>query len=162
MPEDLSSWLSKAQAAEALGVSTKTVEKLAEDKVIQKQTWRRAGKPAIAVYHPDDVQRERKKRNPEAEPFVVPADAPEQAGPGTALMKTPTVAAEAFMAALSEAIRRPQDAIRLTERHYLNLKQASELSGLSQALLMRKIKAQELAAIKDVSWKIKRSDLEKL
>jgi hypothetical protein len=35
--------------------------------VLQKEMKRRAGKPAIAVYHPEDVDRERKKRNPDAE-----------------------------------------------------------------------------------------------
>ncbi len=160
MAEDLSHWLTKSQAAEALGVSTKTVEKLAEDGAIQKQTWRRAGKPAIAVYHPDDIQRERIKRNPDAEPFVLPQDdSPPPAS--TALVRT-KASPEAFMAALIEGMHRPQEEIRLTERHYLTVKQASKLTGLSEAYLMRKIKAEELPAIKDVSWKIKRSDLEKL
>ncbi len=163
MPKDLSSWLSKEQAAEALGVSTKIVEKLANEKTLQKEMKRRAGKPAIAVYHPDDVDRERKKRNPEAEAFVVPSESRERESASTELARHthPPAAAEAFMGLL-ESLRRPSESLRITERHYLTLKQASDLSGLSQALLMRKIKAQELPAIKDVSWKIKRTDLEKL
>jgi len=160
MPEDLSHWLSKAQAAEAIGVSTKTIEKLAEAGAIQKQTWRRAGKPAIAVYHPDDIQRERKKRNPEAEAFVLPQD--ETSPPASTALVKSQATPEAFMAAFIESIRRPQDDIRLTERHYLTVKEASRLTGLTESYLMRKIKANELPAIKDVSWKIKRSDLEKL
>ena len=163
MPKDLSNWLSKEQAAEALAVSTKIVEKLANEKVLQKEMKRRAGKPAIAVYHPDDVDRERKKRNPEAEAFVVPPEPHEQESSSTELARhaPPPAAAEAFMGLL-ESLRRPTESLRITERHYLTLKQASELSGLSQALLMRKIKAQDLSAIKDVSWKIKRLDLKNL
>ena len=163
MPKDLISWLSKEHAAEALGVSTKIVEKLANEKVLQKEMKRRAGKPAIAVYHPNDVDRERKRRNPEAEAFVVPPEPREHENTSTELARhaPPPAAAEAFMA-LVESLRKPTESLRITERHYLTLKQASELSGLSQALLMRKIKAQEMPAIKDVSWKIKRSDLEKL
>ncbi len=108
MPKDLSAWLTKAQAAEALGVSTKTIEKLAEDKVLQKETWRRAGKPAIAVYHPDDVQRERQKRLPDAEPFVVPEDQPHVQGNTELVGKSFAINPEAFLAALVEAEMGPQ------------------------------------------------------
>lgn len=161
MAEDLSHWLTKTQAAEALGVSTKTIEKLAEGGTIQKQTWRRPGKPAIAIYHPNDIQRERIKRNPDAEPFVLPQDDVPPPRASTALVKS-QASPEAFMAAFMESLRRPEEEIRLSERHYLTVKQASKLTGLTESYLMRKIKASELPAIKDVSWKIKRSDLEKL
>jgi excisionase family DNA binding protein len=51
---------------------------------------------------------------------------------------------------------------RFTEKLFLTVREACELSGLSRALLVRRIKSGELAALKDGSWKIRRSDIEKL
>lgn len=75
MPKDYSAWLSKQQAADAIGCSTKFVEQLVKDRKIQHAMWRRPdGGPRIAVYHRQDVERIRKKRNPDAPPFVLPPD----------------------------------------------------------------------------------------
>ena len=45
---------------------------------------------------------------------------------------------------------------------FLTLKEAAHYSGMSRAWLLRKIKAEELPAVKDGGWKIRRSDLEQI
>jgi hypothetical protein len=55
---DYTGWLTKAEAATAIGVTTKTVERLAEKGKIQQGATQRQGRgPTRAVYHPDDVAR---------------------------------------------------------------------------------------------------------
>ncbi len=63
MTTDYSTWLTKQQAADAIGVSTKTVEKLAADKKLEQAVWRpdNRGMPR-AVYQPDDVARMAQER----------------------------------------------------------------------------------------------------
>lgn len=75
---DYSSWLTKQQAADAIGCSTKLVEQFAKERKIQSAKWKRPQTGArIAVYHPADVKRLRKARNPGAEPFVMPPGPPD-------------------------------------------------------------------------------------
>jgi muconolactone delta-isomerase len=63
MEADTSKWLTKAEAAKALMVSRKTVERLARRGELT-QGWRRVpGKRAMAVFDPSDVQR-LKERSP--------------------------------------------------------------------------------------------------
>jgi len=47
-------------------------------------------------------------------------------------------------------------------RLFLSLPEASEYTGLSRALLRRKIRSGELAAIQDRGWRVRRSDLDKI
>jgi excisionase family DNA binding protein len=170
---DHSDWLTKAQVADAIGVSTKTVEKLAADKQLQQASVKRAGKPPIVVYHPGDVERVRKDRNPEGEAFAVPTSdrsgipdhptAESGTNAETALTKRAgEPAAFGVMAALIKELGNGSAQVRLTERMYLTVKETSELTGLTQTYVMRKIKAGVLPAIRDVGWKVRRSDLEKL
>src|SRR5690242_12118850 len=69
---DLSTWLTKQQASETIGVSSKTVEKLAADGKLQWAKRPQPGSPPQTVYHPDDVKREAEARNPQIAPYVVP------------------------------------------------------------------------------------------
>ena len=41
MPQDYSTWLTKQQAAEVIGVSTKLIEALAKEKKLQAAKWKR-------------------------------------------------------------------------------------------------------------------------
>ena len=71
---DYSNWLTKQEAAEAIGCSTKTVETLAKAKKLQQGLRGHLGRGASArVYHPDDVTREAAARRPRNEGFLVPA-----------------------------------------------------------------------------------------
>jgi hypothetical protein len=71
---DYSTWLTKQQAADALKVSTKTVEQLAKDRKIEQAAWRPQDRGAQrAVYNPDDVTRIAAARQPDRPAFVLPA-----------------------------------------------------------------------------------------
>src|ERR1700688_5103207 len=72
---DYSHWLTKQQAAEAIGVSTKTIEKLAAEGQFEQAYWRRPQTGAkVSVFHPEEVERIRRERNPGAKPFMMPED----------------------------------------------------------------------------------------
>jgi hypothetical protein len=67
-------WLTKAQAAAAIGRSEKAVQRLAADGHIQQASCQRQGRgPFRTVYHPDDVARMATARLPEPVAFVLPA-----------------------------------------------------------------------------------------
>ena len=65
-----------------------------------------------------------------------------------------------FFAQFAAAVGQPQ--LRVGEKVYLTLGEASAYSGLSKTLLLRKVKGGELKAFKDGGWKIRRSEVEEL
>ena len=84
-------WKSKAEAAQILRCSHKTIERLAGQNKIQKHMRRIPGRRSTPVYHPDDIEA---LRNDTAnlEPFPMDAAA-RQAPPTEALL--PATAAQA-------------------------------------------------------------------
>jgi excisionase family DNA binding protein len=178
---DYATWLTKQQAADALNVSTKTIEQLTQKGQIQQGRWRRpTGGPELAVYHPDDVARLVQERRPGPAPFVLPATAAGNghgAGNGTlATSRQPDEDARRVVAAgLSELL----GAVRLltsetsqtSERSeksekpaplFLSLPEAAAATGLSEAYLRRQIAEGKLPAVRDRGWRIRRKDLEQL
>src|SRR5207248_11092655 len=71
---DLTDWLTKQQAADAIGVSTKAIERFARAKKLEQRFRPQARGPQVAVYHPDDVARLASERQPAPSAFVLPAD----------------------------------------------------------------------------------------
>lgn len=76
---DYSTWLPTDDAARAIGCNRRTLASQAKHWKIQVVPYRRLNGPGSALgplekrYHPGDVERVRKERNPGAEPFVLPA-----------------------------------------------------------------------------------------
>lgn len=172
---DYSTWLTKQAAADAIGVSTKTVEKLAADQKLQQAVWKRpTGGPALAVYHPGDVARIALQRQPEAAAFVLPAVSDRANGNGhdnrlngsaTALAVTsPLAPGDDVLRALFAAALRAvtSESSQNHTRLFLTLPEASAVSGLSQGCLRRMIAAGSLPAMRDRGWRIRRRDLEAL
>jgi excisionase family DNA binding protein len=168
---DYSTWLTKTQAADAIGVSTKTVEKFADDGKLQQAEWKRpGGGPRIAVYHPRDVERLRKARNPGAEPFVLPAAVDERPSADKAVaVRQP--GAERFMQVLAATMANSANSqnlagVRLAERPFLRIGEASEYTGLGVAFLRRWIAEGKLKLIKGAGQHgadvLRRADLDKL
>jgi excisionase family DNA binding protein len=164
MPKpDYSSWLTKQQAAEAIGVSTKTIEKLADEKKIQQVYWKRPETGArAAMYHPGDVARVRKERNPGAEAFVVPSGSVPELTP-------PTPSVDGFAHALVQAVKKAsenserQGSVRIAERLFLTYAEAAQYSGLPQSHIRRLVAEGNLEALRTgAGWRIRRRDLEKL
>jgi len=165
--KDYSGWLNKAQAAEAIGVSTKTVEKLAEEKHLQMAMWKRpTGGAAIAVYHPGDVERIRKERNPDAPPFVLPSvSEASESSQNTAMVHVPKVSSEALpaLALLVEAIRAATPTEPpIDKKLFLTLAEAASYAGLPKSYLHGLIVEGKLKGIKAGGWRIRRSDLEQI
>lgn len=171
MPKrDYSTWLTKQQAADAIGVSTKLVEQLAKGRKIQTAKWKRPeGGPRLSVYHPGDVARERTARNPDAEPFVLAPgqDAPTADDRGVAVaVRQP--GAEQFLQALAAAVggtsqNSQSHSVRTAERLFLTIPDAADYSGLPQSHIRGLMKTGALKAMKTGGgWRIRRADLEKL
>ena len=180
---EYATWLTKQQAADRLGVSTKTVEVFAKEKKLEQAVWRPQGRgmPRV-VYHPDDVDRMAAERRGEAVPFVLPAGPPGNGNGHATLARSTAPPADLdvrralaaglteFAAALrslsSESSQSSQSSQRSetsqTPTLYLTIAEASAFAGLSQAYLRRKCQAGWTGAIKDGAWKIRRKDLEAL
>ncbi len=172
---DYSLWLTKAQAAEAIGCSTKTIEQLAQKGKIEQAEWKRPETGArIAVYHPDDVNRVRKERNPEAKPFVLPAAGVSESPNSAALIPRASPAADpgAFLKALaalvSQKSEKPAETppVALSERAFLTIPEAAAFTGLGEGYIRRQIKAGNLKPLKGAGRHgadvIRRKDLEEL
>ena len=174
-PPDYSTWLTKAQAAEAIGVSTKTIEALAQARRIEQAAWRPQGRGAAkAVYNPDDVARMVQERHPERPAFVLPAVTTPPNGngrdtpPATALMLAQAgaagpEAARAFLEAMLTAIVSQSSATSQTsQKSFVTVPEAAAITGLTQACLRRFIADKTLPAVRDRGWRIRRRDLEQL
>lgn len=155
-PIDTSGWLTKQQAADAIGVSTKTVEQLALRKEIEQGKRIRPGRPAIAVYNPQDVERVSKERNPDAVPFVLPPAAPGEAV-STEIARTSQNFPNLLEAALLQAVQRPA-----APRLFMGVDEASEYSGLPKSYLKELIREGKIGLKTGAGWRIRRADLEAL
>jgi len=174
---DYATWLTKDQAAEAIGVTTKTVERFVQAGQIQQARWQPEGRgPVRVVYQPDDVARLARERKPGPLPaFLVPgppAAPPNGNGHGSSelvhMESTPDPTGiqlgrgDDLVRALVTAAVRVMSETSQTSTLFLSLPEASAVTGLSQAFLRRMIAAGTLSAIRDRGWKIRRKDLEAL
>jgi predicted DNA-binding transcriptional regulator YafY len=175
-PADYSTWLTKAEAAQACGVSTKQIERWTQDKRLQAARWKRPeGGPAISVYHPGDVERIARERNPEAEAFDMPAHDEKPAPASTTALAVRQPGAQQFMESLAAALAnsatqsqtsKTAAGVRLAERLYLTIGEAAEFTGLGVGYLRRQIAAGKLKLLKGAGPHgadlVKRADLVKL
>jgi excisionase family DNA binding protein len=167
MGTDLSTWPNKVQTARIIGVSTKVVEKFVKQGKLQQQEMKRTGRPAIAVYHPEDVERVRVERNPNGTPFILPLEtaiAERRSETSQYPFSEPSAASQAgalqlFAAALVKAMR-PQAPAERGPRMML-VPEASEYSQIPQGLLRKMVKAGDLRHVmfRGKAW-IRRSDLD--
>ena len=155
--EPLDAWKSKSEAAQIIGCSPKTIERLATQKKIQKAMRRIPGRKATPVYHPGDIEAIR-AGTAQLEPFQIgeresAADlAPARRNSGVELL----------LQLLSNSGAGTATATAPRHKLFLTLKEAADYSGMSRGWLLRKIKASELPAVKTGGWKIRRSDLEQI
>jgi excisionase family DNA binding protein len=127
-------WLTKQQAADALGVSTRTIQQLASEGKLR--TLRRAveGGPPISIYDPEDVAREKEKR---AKLAVIPQPSP---GEGDARQKQSVPLDLIATLLLRRAIADDPPPMNLT------LLEASALAGLPRKYLRAAVDAGALPA----------------
>lgn len=174
---DLSTWLTKQQAADAIGVSTKTIEQYAKDGKIQQAVWRPQNRGAAkAVYQPDDVARIAADRKPGLQPFVLPAGVtPPVNGTGhqvPAIYEKPDIDRHvaidlsplaSFAAALQTLAEKSASSENSSQKCFLTIEQAAREVGLTVPCVRRLIKAQAIATVRDAEGvHIRRRDLEAL
>ena len=152
--KNLDLWKTKNEAAAILGCSVKTVDRLAAAGKIKKQERRVPGRRPLPVFNPKDIERKLE------ESAVLKAVPVSEQGSGGALMRQQKGNGAEFFAQFAASMANPQ--LRLGEKVYLTLGEASAYSGLSRTLLLRKVKSGEVKAFKDGGWKIRRSELEEL
>lgn len=171
---DYSTWLTKQQAADAIRVATKTVERFVQEGKIQQARWQPQGRgPKLAVYHPDDVARIATERRPGLSPFVLPVGTELPAngnGHGDVQALAPRVEpsnevllpGNDLLRVLVTAAARVMSETSQTPALFVTLQEASIVTGLTQAYLRRKCEDGTLKAIRDRGWRIRRTDLEAL
>lgn len=162
---DYSKWITKQDAAEAIGVSTKQIERWAQDKEIQVVKWKRPeGGTRIVVCHPGDVERIARNRNPETETFVIPKD---QAPVPNGDLPARQLSADRLVQILAGALGTSQTSQTRLTGLWLTLQEAQEYSGLPVAILRVLIETGRLAAI-DVGvrrggrWRVRKIDLRRI
>jgi len=165
---DYSDWLTKQQAAAAIGCSTKTVEKLAADNQIQQGYRKRPETGArVSVYHRGDVDRIREERQPGAEPFVLPEASERQTTALTVQRSNPDPPATAsiLVNALVALAGHSQNSenVRVAERVFLKLSEASEYAGLPKTYIRSLMQSGKIEALRTGGgWRIRRAALESL
>lgn len=172
---DYSTWLTKQQAADAIGVTTKTVERFVQAGQIQQARWQREGRgPQLAVYHPDDVARLASERKPgPLRPFVVPTSTGPANGNGhNALVQVeskvdrPSIqltAGDDLLHALTLLMSKVMsETSQTSDYEYLTIREAAAACRLTQAYVKRRCEAGAVPAIRDRGWRIRRKDLEAL
>jgi len=179
-PLDYSTWYSKQAAADLIGVSTKSIENFAAQSKIASALWRDpAGGPQKRVYAPEDVQRLAAARQdagspqfgfgPNVPPHLTPFLSPQPATVGLAIPANGAPASglgnflETFALSQKELATKLGEKTaseKLASKLFLTIKEAAELSGLSQAYIHRACVETRLDAIRDGQvWKIRRAAL---
>jgi hypothetical protein len=168
---DFSTWYLKQQAAEAIGISTKQLDRWAEEKKLQRHKWKRpGGGPLINVYHPGDVDRLAQSRN-QTVAFVLPDDGSSPAANGTetshAVARRQPSAEQLLQvfSAVSE-MSRTQRRVSLDKQRWHTIPEAAEFLGLGVKCLRDLITEGKLALVKGKGPRgadvLDRVDLEKL
>jgi excisionase family DNA binding protein len=171
----MSDWLTKQQAADAIGVSTKAIERFAHARKLEQASRPQARGPNVAVYNPDDVARLASERHPAPTPWVLPADAdprPRRNGttpaeglvPSSPPPLTTTLEGDplrAFAVAVVAAVMSQTSETRPAPL-FVTLDEAARVSGLSRGYIRRLIRDQKLPAVRCRGWRIRRRDLERL
>jgi len=157
---DLSTWASKPQAAAALGISERTLDRLiAEGKGPERRLRRREGKRPEPVYNPIDLD-----TLAAAQPALLHPDSP-LGRPTTAIAARREYLPPLHPAALAlmdRLITMAQPAQPPPARPWLTIPEASAYTGLSGTLLRRLVREKRLPAIRDRAVKLRRSDLDRM
>jgi hypothetical protein len=171
---NLSTWLTKQQAADAIGVSTKTIEAFAKDRKIQQAAWRPQNRgPEKAVYHPDDVARLASARRPGLQPFVLPASTAGNGNGHGSLTKTAASVAirqseaddpirqffDRLMQVLQSPALPPASEKSSEKAAYVDKAEALAIAGVSYGALRAAVQAGE---VKQRGRRYRRRDLEAL
>lgn len=165
---DLTTWFTKQEAADHLGVSTKAIERFTRAGKLEQRFRPQPGSPHVAVYLPEDVFKVKAERTPpEPAPRVLPppnGNGIYAGATGTALAVHPMVLHTETLLSVFEAFLRKDASQTSHTAIFLTLNEAAAYSGLPVRELRRAIKAGELPARPTVrnGPRIRRKDLDAL
>jgi excisionase family DNA binding protein len=145
---DYSSWIPKGEAAEQLGLSERTLERLIQKRKLKLAYRRIPGRRPIAVLRPEDVEQLR------AETIAPLSDAEVQALPAAGESR-----------ALSLPLRRLDNLLAAQPRpvrRFLTIPEAADYVGLPQGYLLRMVRSGKLPGLKAGGWRVRKEDLDKL
>ena len=138
-------WPTIQETITRTGISERTLFRRIKEGSLRKAEKKIPGRKPLAVLHPEDVERleaETLKPIPVSiEGKLVPAK------PDTA-------------ASLADILATVTTRIKINEKFFLSIEEASQLSGLTKAHLLRVVKEGKLPAIKDAGYRILREELQ--
>jgi excisionase family DNA binding protein len=170
-------WLTKAEAAAAIGVTTKAIEGLMKQQRLRFLNDYLRHRRRVTIFHPHDVAEyaEKRRRRLTLPPVVLPAAATNGDGPSDesqALVPTWGELEKRMVAIVRKVVpppasqqtsQRPEISDQLLlAKVFLTIHEAARLTGLSEANIRRRCQSGSLKAIKDGGWKIRRARLQKL
>jgi excisionase family DNA binding protein len=178
---DHEQWLTKQQAADQLGVTTKTVEAYAREHRMRcvPNYKRQTGGARITIFHPEDVKTLADARHSGTVPDAVLPAPPLTVGrvvsvsgpsPSVEIERAPLAylpppsTTAAFIEALTAVLEKSQNSRKseiseISQKFYLTIPEAARLSGFTETRIRRLCHEGSLKALKDGGWKIKRADL---
>lgn len=167
MSVDLSTWLSRAEAAARLGISERKLERLdAKGQGPERRERPRAGMRPEIVYNPEDVDLERMaapKLHVMPERWEAENRSPALVNGSSEITIADLQAASSQLAVVDRLAERL--AVWLPPRPpvpYLTLREAAARRGLSVTLIRRLVRDGKLPAIVDGSVKVLQSDVDQL
>jgi hypothetical protein len=170
--------LTIADAAEQIGCSTRTIERLKRDGKLEQRLRPQKGSPDVAVFSPESVAEVAAQRRVAPPPFVVGTLPANGNGKGTDTALRNIAGGDnryskddplhQLCALVLHALQSPPSpplAESVAERpdyEYLTIREAAAVCRLTQAYVRRRCEAGAVPAIQDRGWKIRRRDLETL
>ena len=168
-PEDASppafteaDWPTREEAAALLNVSTRTIDRYIREGQIEAAHKRQPGRKFRTVCNPRDLERLKPQTH------VMPALELQRQQQTAAIARPPMAGTPPLQ---------PQDVAQLLHlmaslaapappqasyTRFLTLEQAANYTGLTRAFLERAIEEEQLPAVRDRAWKVRREDLDKL
>jgi len=147
MAEDYRGWLTKQEIMKELGLSERTLERMLQRNEIHRAHRRVPGRKPITVIAPDDIERLRAE-------VVQPAPAPAQEELALTIRQRSGMELLTLLRNTAQVPALPL---------FLSLREASEFTGLSQALLRRLMAQKKLKKVwLDRGYRLSHKELETL
>ncbi len=152
--ENCETWLTKAEVVAQTNLGLRTIERLMAKGTLRHAHRRVPGRKPISVIHPEDVAKLKAETlAPKPVPRIPEVVRPQQSA-------IPTRALTVRQPVQGPLAR--EAPVRLTEKFFLTLPEAVQLSGLPAAYLKRLIAERRLSTIKAGGYRIRRADLAQL
>jgi excisionase family DNA binding protein len=148
--DDKPTWFTKQEAAQIIGCSIRSVERLVERGELKQKFLRVANRRPIAILDPAGVEKAKQK--------TVAAIPPAMTEHGTALLPR-TVQSSDVMTTIASSVALLQGK---ELKMFLTLQEAADFTGLTRTFIERLIAEGKLPAIRDRFVKVRRTDLLRL